>query len=153
MICLGIPYLFRFSKGCLPHILLGPFLKTLTHIRFCNGILDISSRPERWLKTENVTMLAFAWINWDLKCVKKCCECQQERYYRNTWNLKLLKIYQQNMHYVVPVSCEFCDTFKGALFIEQFRWLLLTMGTVFPWANTYSNSGYNRNRVSTTDVF
>ena len=32
MVCLGRPYHFNFFKGCLPQILLGPFLNTLTHI-------------------------------------------------------------------------------------------------------------------------
>ena len=29
--CLGKPYHFKFFKGCLPQILLGPFLNILTH--------------------------------------------------------------------------------------------------------------------------
>ena len=32
MICLSRPYLFKFFKGCLPQILLGPLLNTLSHI-------------------------------------------------------------------------------------------------------------------------
>ena len=32
MVCLGRPYPFNFFKGCLPQILLGPFLNTLSHI-------------------------------------------------------------------------------------------------------------------------
>ena len=35
MVCLGRPYHFRFFKGCLPQIILGPFLNTLTHLRHC----------------------------------------------------------------------------------------------------------------------
>ena len=31
--CLGRPYHFKFSKGCLPQTLLGPFLNTLTQIK------------------------------------------------------------------------------------------------------------------------
>ena len=31
MICLGRPYHFKFFKGCLPQILLGPFLNTFSH--------------------------------------------------------------------------------------------------------------------------
>ena len=31
-LCLGRPYHFKFFKGCLPQILLGPFLNTLTHL-------------------------------------------------------------------------------------------------------------------------
>ena len=29
---LGRPYHFKFFKGCLPQILLGPFLNTLSHL-------------------------------------------------------------------------------------------------------------------------
>ena len=32
MVCLSRPYRFKFFKGCLPKILLGPFLNTWTHI-------------------------------------------------------------------------------------------------------------------------
>ena len=32
MVCLGRPYHFKFFKDCLPQILLGPFLNTLTQI-------------------------------------------------------------------------------------------------------------------------
>ena len=35
MISLGRPYHFKFFKGCLPRILLGPFLYTLTHMFAC----------------------------------------------------------------------------------------------------------------------
>ena len=31
MVCLSRPYLFKFFKGCLPQILLGPLLNTLSH--------------------------------------------------------------------------------------------------------------------------
>ena len=31
MVCLSRPYSFKFFKGCLPQILLGPFLNTLSH--------------------------------------------------------------------------------------------------------------------------
>ena len=36
--CLSRPYHFKFFKGCLPQILLGPFLNTLTHVFPCSGI-------------------------------------------------------------------------------------------------------------------
>ena len=34
MVCLGLgrPYPLKFLKGCLPQILLAPFLNTLTHL-------------------------------------------------------------------------------------------------------------------------
>ena len=32
VVCLGRPYHFRFFKGCLPKILLGPFLNTWSHM-------------------------------------------------------------------------------------------------------------------------
>ena len=31
MVCLDRPYHLKFIKGCLPQILVGPFLNTLTH--------------------------------------------------------------------------------------------------------------------------
>ena len=34
MVCLGRPYYFNFFKGCLPQILLGVFLNTLTQMIF-----------------------------------------------------------------------------------------------------------------------
>ena len=36
-VCLGRPYHFKFFKGCLPQILLGPFLNTLTQMIFKMG--------------------------------------------------------------------------------------------------------------------
>ena len=35
MVSLGRPYHFEFFKSCLPQILLGSFLNTLTHLRPC----------------------------------------------------------------------------------------------------------------------
>ena len=32
MVCVGRPYHFKFFKGCLPQILLGPFLNALTQL-------------------------------------------------------------------------------------------------------------------------
>ena len=32
MVCLSRPYPFKFFKGCLQQILLGPFLNTVSHI-------------------------------------------------------------------------------------------------------------------------
>ena len=43
MVSLGRPYLFKFFKGCLPQILLGLFLNTLTHLLITTVR---SSRPE-----------------------------------------------------------------------------------------------------------
>ena len=34
MVCLSRPYPFKFIKGCLPKILLGPFLNALSQIEF-----------------------------------------------------------------------------------------------------------------------
>ena len=34
MVCLGTPYHFKFFKGYLPQILIGPFLNTLSHMSF-----------------------------------------------------------------------------------------------------------------------
>ena len=61
MICLSIPYLFKFFKGCLPQIFFGPYLNTLSHILFPSLIHSlkrvlaqlkelrlIRKYPERW---------------------------------------------------------------------------------------------------------
>ena len=39
VMCLSRPYYFKFFKGCLPQVLLGPFLNTLTRsrIKFADG--------------------------------------------------------------------------------------------------------------------
>ena len=36
MVCLSRPYHFKFFKDCLPQILLGPFLNTLSNIALCS---------------------------------------------------------------------------------------------------------------------
>ena len=38
MVCLGGPYHFKFFKGCLPQILLGPFLNALTQVVLGMGL-------------------------------------------------------------------------------------------------------------------
>ena len=45
MVCLSKPYHFKFFKSCLPQILLGPFLNTLTHIKLimnCHHAHDVT---------------------------------------------------------------------------------------------------------------
>ena len=43
MVCLGIPYHFRFLKGCPPQILLGQFLlNTMTHMNMLLFYFDLS---------------------------------------------------------------------------------------------------------------
>ena len=37
MVCLSRPYPFKIFKGCLPQILLGPFLNALSHMFFKNA--------------------------------------------------------------------------------------------------------------------
>ena len=43
MVCLGRPYHFKFFKGCLPQILLGPFLNTLNQMFSTNIIFNINT--------------------------------------------------------------------------------------------------------------
>ena len=55
MVCLGRPYHFKYFIGCLPQILLGPFLNTLTHINFCPNI-NIRPNPtpdHLWVENES----------------------------------------------------------------------------------------------------
>ena len=46
---LGIPYPFKFFKGCLPQILLGPFLNPLPHLI----MTDLRSSQNGWLERWN----------------------------------------------------------------------------------------------------
>ena len=41
-LCLSSPYQFKFFKRCIPQILLGPFLNTLSHIRTNDSIWPLS---------------------------------------------------------------------------------------------------------------
>ena len=41
MVYLSRPHHFKFFKGCLPQILLGPFLNNLTHLEVQKGRKDI----------------------------------------------------------------------------------------------------------------
>ena len=57
MVCLSRPYHFKFFKGCLPQILLSPFLNTLTHI-FLNKhaeASDLFKYDNHFTKTESMT--------------------------------------------------------------------------------------------------
>ena len=40
MVCLGRPFHLKFFKGCLPQILLGPFLNTMTQMCLSSTIPD-----------------------------------------------------------------------------------------------------------------
>ena len=69
IVCLNRPYHFIFFKGCrcLPQILLGPFLNTLTHMfpsRSCDGI--------NWKNQELRKLTAHCYVPWMLKESFKC---------------------------------------------------------------------------------
>ena len=58
MVCLGRPYHFKFFKGCLPSILLGPFLNGL-HICYCSQPVQLVSanvivKQRNTMKIKNV---------------------------------------------------------------------------------------------------
>ena len=49
MVCLSRPYPFKFSKGCLPQILLDPFFSTLSHLFMIVIIITIHEEtPNRY---------------------------------------------------------------------------------------------------------
>ena len=51
MACLRRPYHFTFFKGCLPQILLGPFLNVLPHLKpYQTSVKDVSCGNSYWLK-------------------------------------------------------------------------------------------------------
>ena len=56
-VCLSRPYYFKFFKGCLPHILLGPFLNTLTHICY------VMPRTSWWCAFSGFKILNFLGFN------------------------------------------------------------------------------------------
>ena len=58
MVCLGRPYHFKLFKDCLPQILLGPFLNTLTHMELATNTqhtcsIYISARLRWFLKSSS----------------------------------------------------------------------------------------------------
>ena len=59
MVCLSKQYLFKFFEGCLPQLLLGPLLNTLSHI-------FPQLRKERSRDHQNCTEYA-KWININCK--------------------------------------------------------------------------------------
>ena len=68
MVCLSKPYPFKFFKGCLPQVLLGPFLNTLSHIIFYWLLY-------RWIKRKKLFWSLFCahwdevWNSWEKKQV------------------------------------------------------------------------------------
>ena len=54
MVCLSRPYSFKCLKGCLPQILLGPFLNTLPHF--------ISKITDNYLELEPICISYEIWI-------------------------------------------------------------------------------------------
>ena len=59
-ICLGRPYHFKISKGCLPQILLGPFLNTLTNL-FVNFLLNNKADTNATGKTRTFILMGVFW--------------------------------------------------------------------------------------------
>ena len=58
MACLSRTYHFKSFKGCLPHILLGPFLKTLTQMLVvCKEKVYLSTIMKRICRTFNMVHL------------------------------------------------------------------------------------------------
>ena len=49
MFCLSRPYQFKFCKGYLPQILLGPFLNTLSHLRPCQTYTELLAKIIKWI--------------------------------------------------------------------------------------------------------
>ena len=56
MVCLSRPYHFKFFKGCLRQILLGPFLNTLTHL-FLNFIILMAFLLQTYIRNN------FNWVS------------------------------------------------------------------------------------------
>ena len=61
-VCLGRPYHFKFYKGCILLILLGPFVNTLTHLIYQSAlplILLISRSINKKITTSNIKRLYY----------------------------------------------------------------------------------------------
>ena len=60
--CLSRPYPFKFFKGCLPQILLGPFLNTL-YGTFFNYLITIKFLSLGAVLNQNLTLTVFSTLN------------------------------------------------------------------------------------------
>ena len=62
MVCLGRSYHFKYFKGCLPQILLGPFLNTLTQM---DNSLPVSNIPHNaaWQFSEDPLAHIILWCS------------------------------------------------------------------------------------------
>ena len=62
---LGRPYYFKFFKGCLPQILLGPFLNTLTHMIYSfslnMSIFTTGQLSGKFFKVRSHWKMCFEW--------------------------------------------------------------------------------------------
>ena len=90
MVCISRPYHFKIFKGCLPHILFGPFLNSLTHktvpvdkftIKVINKHTTFSTNNKyNWL-TSNDVFMGFNYLLW-------ACEAN---YSKTPYHFKVLK--------------------------------------------------------------
>ena len=57
MVCYSRPYSFKFFKGCLPQILLGPFLNTIPHIYYFR---EKASIADFWQDPKYASQMSYA---------------------------------------------------------------------------------------------
>ena len=57
MVCLGRPFYFKLFKGCLPQILLGSFLNTLSHLKWLNQRKNVFVESQNLFVYQNLSLL------------------------------------------------------------------------------------------------
>ena len=125
MVCLRRPYQFKFFKGCLPQILLGPFLNTSSHL----FVLNLDDFERSLHKSNNFQKQLFAGV-----LENRCCQ-KFRKIHRKTPVLE-----SEACNFIKKetptqvLSCEFCEIFENTNFhrtspvaVSKFLPLLLVM--------------------------
>ena len=68
MVCLDRPYHCKFFKGCLPQILLGPFLNIFSHMHQCSlTVVQASIKIFHFFQPENPIKDKFSEYRFEVK--------------------------------------------------------------------------------------
>ena len=113
MVCLSRPYHFKFFKGCLPQILLGPFLNTLTQIILSSLALFIFRKLDHFI----------SWFGIQRQ-IQDCCNIQDGALCDNSQWLKAVNYYYKVLH----LGC--CSSIRSASGITFILWILVLLPNV-----------------------
>ena len=111
MVCLSRPYHLNFFKGCLPQILLGTFLNTLSRIFLSSDTLYIYS-------TSNGNLLYYMMEGECFFSQERCKYKMDVTFSNNIWNLELYS-FQSSVAFHTETSHLICSASQMTVFYME----------------------------------